>query len=1439
MRHCRRTFSSPTPGRHASAEPQARPHNTMAGTVHAHLAQMLLATGQHDQRTSDLMARWADAFYTTMAARTNTAPQALYDRFPLRIRGGLAADAADAADALEAEIDQKAFRRWFGASKVVDGRGDPLVVYHGGQKLTAWQDKTSRNTQGVAEGADRRPQIYGGHAQAVKDAYGSMLTALERQHLDRPVHFFTDDQSVAEGYADQGSHYEVRREFLRMERPLDLRIDVVGTEAVEQHLRAILGPDFEMPALGYGQYRHISQALRWNWSDVRDKVQAMGFDGLIFHDTDVLDRGKHTGYAVFSPQQIKSADANDGSFDLDDPDRLSQGPVAAQQRAGAAAPRQATDPNAHLGLRSALLQAVLDLPTEQASPNGWRQAITGLLNRGAAKAPEVHWTGLLRWLGVQEAPLGTSRRISRQQIVDHLLNEGVRLREAVLSDEALRELPDGWYIVDTGLTRGDELFVIFNSEDAVVAHGRTQQAALDSLIESDLYAEDQRSPLYAGHVVAPHLMPAQSSAANAQKPSSAPTRYREVLLILDTERGRNIERRMQLAALDRARPLSASEQAEFESLRDFAVRSSPGNTTQVGESAKGSFLSKHWAQPDVLVHFRVDDRVDVDGERVLMVHEIQSDWGQLARTQGFGLQTQDLTPVFQVIDAKGHSIGVYADEASARQRIADDHGRRVLWSSIPLDTSGWKVQLQKVQSSREGVPQAPFVATASNGTAPARPNTQGWLHLALKRIALMAAQGGYDRVAFITGEKASELFGLRQPVTSIKVWGAVSPAGCGSSKEHEGTIEEVGGVREMELHTAAGAVIRCLAGPAPAGVLTSKNPQLHGKSLAEVVGPQLAQQILSNPAPQTLHGRDLDYGLAQTLEGGLTRITLGDHGMRSFYDQVVPATLKQLLPKFEGRDTTPGKARTQLRPIDLPLPQRRLRVMQSLPDQDGRPRWMVVDDATAEYVVRPPGKSQTQSQATQATFGSILLAHRWEHPEQAQEALSLISPQADPARVYGFDVTPAMREHLTQGLPLFQDAVQDPRHARRGAFDPRTLEIALGPKADASTWIHETGHFFLEVLAELASQPNAPPPIVRDFDTVLSWFGVTREEWSRFTLDDKRPHHERWAQAVELYVMQGRAASEELLPVLEVFSTWLTAVYGSTCEFLESVARSMKDLVAPTSRPEFRSWFGLSKVVDAQGEPLVVYHGTDQEFTVFDYSRIGSRGRSEGAGFYFTNSHDVASGYGSPMQVYLSIQKPLAYDAGPFSKAVLEKILRRAAELEAKSTVSELADGFLSNFGDIRSEGLEAVVRSAAILIAADATALDQLSGMVGSGVSPKHVNEALRDVTGFDGVVANGFSNEGSGDNRIFVALFPEQIKSATGNDGSFDQDDPNILSQGPKAPCPLGLTDDIRRVMDRLLSVQAAFSDGPRPINDPDAGDAGDADDAEPQRERERMRA
>ena len=85
----------------------------------------------------------------------------------------------------------------------------------------------------------------------------------------------------------------------------------------------------------------------------------------------------------------------------------------------------------------------------------------------------------------------------------------------------------------------------------------------------------------------------------------------------------------------------------------------------------------------------------------------------------------------------------------------------------------------------------------------------------------------------------------------------------------------------------------------------------------------------------------------------------------------------------------------------------------------------------------------------------------------------------------------------------------------------------------------------------------------------------------------------------------------------------------------------------------FKKWFGDSKVVDKNGDPLVVYHATDSEFNAFDRSKLGDftsgntdwrpAVRSAQIGFWFSDHDLAATVFTDPEKtkaVYLSIQKP-------------------------------------------------------------------------------------------------------------------------------------------------------------------------------------------------------
>jgi len=181
-----------------------------------------------------------------------------------------------------------------------------------------------------------------------------------------------------------------------------------------------------------------------------------------------------------------------------------------------------------------------------------------------------------------------------------------------------------------------------------------------------------------------------------------------------------------------------------------------------------------------------------------------------------------------------------------------------------------------------------------------------------------------------------------------------------------------------------------------------------------------------------------------------------------------------------------------------------------------------------------------------------------------------------------------------------------------------------------------------------------------------------------------------------------------------------------------------------------------------------VFHGSDKQFSVFDVSKIGQKhGRSEGAGFYFTTDRSTAEGYtpkgGTLYSVYLKVGKILDFDSKPFTPSQLKKLLKAVALQEQKDGLTDSwKDGFLSNYEDTYSMSLDSAVSKAVSYFESEKTALDQIGGIVGSGVDAATVNKALASSLGYDAFASKGFSGGGKSGGIIYVATSPSQIKSA-----------------------------------------------------------------------------
>lgn len=108
----------------------------------------------------------------------------------------------------------------------------------------------------------------------------------------------------------------------------------------------------------------------------------------------------------------------------------------------------------------------------------------------------------------------------------------------------------------------------------------------------------------------------------------------------------------------------------------------------------------------------------------------------------------------------------------------------------------------------------------------------------------------------------------------------------------------------------------------------------------------------------------------------------------------------------------------------------------------------------------------------------------------------------------------------------------------RGVSVPVKNLIALLKGADVSTFIHESGHLWLEELRADALRPDAPAQLRNDWETIKAWFGAKDDAISTDA-------HEMFARGVEAYIMEGKAPSFQLREIFAQLKDWLSRIYKS------------------------------------------------------------------------------------------------------------------------------------------------------------------------------------------------------------------------------------------------------------------------------------------------------
>jgi hypothetical protein len=226
-------------------------------------------------------------------------------------------------------------------------------------------------------------------------------------------------------------------------------------------------------------------------------------------------------------------------------------------------------------------------------------------------------------------------------------------------------------------------------------------------------------------------------------------------------------------------------------------------------------------------------------------------------------------------------------------------------------------------------------------------------------------------------------------------------------------------------------------------------------------------------------------------------------------------------------------------------------------------------------------------------------------------------------------------------------------------------------------------------------------------------------------------------------------------------------------------------------------YVGVSKVIDENGEPLLVWHGTAEIFDAFSKDFRGSTDPGDwGLGFYFSPKKSTSEGYGNILiPAFLSIKNPVPTEkfkmVNSFGRKKAKPItLKEKIQEDIKTTkfiiegIEEQLYGNDPEYKHYREEGsLINKMHKKELEIYKDKlkdlqTQLQTKSKEELDYDINKKWNDEVEDINKYDGIIPNINSGDAIKENYEIIAKEPNQIKSID-NQGTFSTQDNNIYNQ------------------------------------------------------------
>lgn len=462
-------------------------------------------------------------------------------------------------------------------------------------------------------------------------------------------------------------------------------------------------------------------------------------------------------------------------------------------------------------------KAVLDIRQDKATAQQW---IAMLKKNGGLKSGEDAWVGLEEWLNKQEGS------VTKQEIIDYIDENSIQIEEVYYSqfgegliDEATRKLDAelkeiGWNAMLEKYPRFDELFELFDGElvwsENRASIGEYEDFIIDNKITDVNPSDNAINETRAGYTTA-------GLKGN-----------REIVITVP-----GIE------------PYNRHDGIHF------------------GDAGDGR----------AVVWIRFGETTDKDGKRVLVIDEIQSKRHQDGREKGYQ-EKGESDKIRKRIDALFDEKVELSKEILHRMgyiHYSEEGGKfdPDIQEKVELGKLGSKEEMEKMKQIDNDLNDA-FAAQRKLGESiPSAPFEKNWQELAMKRMLRYAAENGFDKVAWTTGEQQAERYNLSKTVKKTTV--SVNPNNTRmvtlDFRHDEGYMDFVQ-MRVDENGTIIGG-------------------DFIGSQLSDVVGKEFAIKIMGVEAEREIF-TDND-------------LKIGGEGMKGFYDKILPSFVSKYTKKWGGQ----------------------------------------------------------------------------------------------------------------------------------------------------------------------------------------------------------------------------------------------------------------------------------------------------------------------------------------------------------------------------------------------------------------------------------------------------------------------------------------------------------------------------------------------------------